>query len=178
MRLKLLHHLGIKPYVLKKPHYTISNAERSAKLIELSNIIKTYDERIVQAVAMLLETEQRCGLQIQMVYTKMMYHIYTCNLQAVAKEAKYAKCFQVQDDTGFEIFDEIDCKALATEVAHSAILQLSAEDIESQVMPVVIHNGFGGVIFHEALGHPLKLASQKVYHHLLVNLVKSLEHQS
>lgn len=150
-----------KPYVylIKKPHYTISNAERSAKLIELSNIIKTYDERIVQAVAMLLETEQK----VWIANTNGLYQddvrIYTrVILQAVAKEGENMQsAFEGPGrHMGFEIFDEIDCKALATEVAHSAILQLSAEDIESQVMPVVIHNGFGGVIFHEALGHPLE----------------------
>jgi len=57
---------------------------------------------------------------------------------------------------GFEIFDALEVETLAKETAESAITLLSAEDIESQVMPVVLHNGFGGVIFHEACGHPLE----------------------
>jgi TldD protein len=57
---------------------------------------------------------------------------------------------------GFELFEELDFEALAQEVAQSAITLLSAEDMVPQVMPVVLHNGFGGVIFHEACGHPLE----------------------
>jgi TldD protein len=60
---------------------------------------------------------------------------------------------------GFEIFDAIDTRKLALEVAESAVQLLSAEDMTSQVMPVVLHNGFGGVIFHEACGHPLEATS-------------------
>jgi TldD protein len=60
---------------------------------------------------------------------------------------------------GFELFEEIDAVAIAEEVAVSAIDLLSAQDMESQVMPVVLHNGFGGVIFHEACGHPLEATS-------------------
>lgn len=60
---------------------------------------------------------------------------------------------------GFEIFDEIDFKALAKEVATSAMTYLYADPMEPQEMPVVIHNGFGGVIFHEAVGHPLETSA-------------------
>ena len=60
---------------------------------------------------------------------------------------------------GLEFLDQLDSEALAKEVAKSAILLLNAEDIESQNMTVVLHNGFGGVIFHEALGHPLEASA-------------------
>ena len=50
-------------------------------------------------------------------------------------------------------------KKEAREVADLAIRKLSAKDCPSGVMPVVIGNGFGGVIFHEACGHPLEASA-------------------
>lgn len=61
---------------------------------------------------------------------------------------------------GFEFFkDEIDIEALAVETAKSALTMLDAMDCPAQVMPVIIDNGFGGVIFHEACGHGLEASS-------------------
>lgn len=58
---------------------------------------------------------------------------------------------------GYEYFlEEIDIEEEARDAARTAITMLNAEDCPSGVMPVVMHNGFGGVIFHEACGHPLE----------------------
>ncbi len=57
---------------------------------------------------------------------------------------------------GFELFDEIDVKAVATEAARGAVTMLRAERCKSGTFPVIIDNGFGGVIFHEACGHGLE----------------------
>ncbi|MFA5692835.1 MAG: TldD/PmbA family protein, partial [Acholeplasmataceae bacterium] len=60
---------------------------------------------------------------------------------------------------GFEIFEEINFEELALEVAESVMKYLYADNMEPEELPVVIHNGFGGVIFHEAVGHPLETSS-------------------
>jgi TldD protein len=58
---------------------------------------------------------------------------------------------------GFELFDcVVDCEAVGLEVARMAITMLKAEQCPAGRMPVVIDNGFGGVIFHEACGHALE----------------------
>ncbi len=150
-----------KPYVttVEKQIEDVSNAERSEKLVELSNLMKAQDPRIVQAIAQSIEKRQ----SVLIANSKGVYQddvrVYTrIVVQAVASEngvmqygyeapGRYA---------GFEIFDMIDFKALALEAATSAITLLSAEEIEPQVMPVILNNGFGGVIFHEACGHPLE----------------------
>ena len=64
---------------------------------------------------------------------------------------------------GFEIFDQrIDPEAVAREAARQATLMLYAPFCPSGVMPVVIDNAFGGVIFHEACGHSLEATSVAV----------------
>lgn len=61
---------------------------------------------------------------------------------------------------GFEIFtDLIDVEAAAAEASRIAVQNLHAEDCPSGKMPVIIDNGFGGVIFHEAVGHSLEATS-------------------
>ena len=52
--------------------------------------------------------------------------------------------------------DELDWKGLAKTVGEKAIALLSAKECPSGRYPVVIANGWGGVIFHEACGHSLE----------------------
>jgi TldD protein len=57
---------------------------------------------------------------------------------------------------GFEIFDTVDVEELARDAARQAITKLQARPAPSGAMPVVIKNGSGGVLFHEACGHGLE----------------------
>lgn len=60
---------------------------------------------------------------------------------------------------GFELWDEIDPADLGKEAARIAKTMLYADDCPSGTMPVIIDEGFGGVIFHEACGHSLEASS-------------------
>lgn len=57
---------------------------------------------------------------------------------------------------GFEFYNTLNLNELAKEASRSAITMLKADFCPSGKMPVVIDNGFGGVIFHEACGHGLE----------------------
>lgn len=61
---------------------------------------------------------------------------------------------------GFEFFEKnVDIVKLGKETATSALTMLEAKECPSGKMPVVIGNGFGGVIFHEACGHGLEASA-------------------
>jgi len=61
---------------------------------------------------------------------------------------------------GFEFYsDIINVEEAAQEAARIAKTMLYADECPSGKMPVVIDNGFGGVIFHEAVGHSLEATS-------------------
>ena len=60
---------------------------------------------------------------------------------------------------GFEFYERIDLPSYAREAAGTAVTMLHAGFAPSGKMPVVIDNGFGGVIFHEACGHGLEATS-------------------
>ena len=57
---------------------------------------------------------------------------------------------------GLEFLEETDFKAVCKETAETAVELLSAPEGPSGEMPVVLGNYFGGVLFHEACGHPLE----------------------
>ncbi|WP_025725366.1 TldD/PmbA family protein [Acholeplasma granularum] len=153
-----------KPYVnnIKIGHNDITPAKKAETLIELSNIIKNHNDKIIQAGARLIEWEQK----VLIANSKGIYQddvrTYTrCGLSAVAQDGNLMQdAFEAPGrNMGFELFEEIDFKAVALEVAESVMTYLYADNMEPQEMPVVIHNGFGGVIFHEAVGHPLETSA-------------------
>ncbi|MDO8361482.1 MAG: TldD/PmbA family protein [Actinomycetota bacterium] len=57
---------------------------------------------------------------------------------------------------GFELFQQIDVDALARDAARIALTKLNARPAPSGALPVVIKQGSGGVLFHEACGHGLE----------------------
>lgn len=57
---------------------------------------------------------------------------------------------------GYEFFENLDFDSLAADSARSAVTMLGAGPAPSGRFPVVIENGFGGVLFHEACGHGLE----------------------
>jgi TldD protein len=56
---------------------------------------------------------------------------------------------------GFELLAD-DPEAVAAEAARKAITMLDARDAPTGRLPVVVGNGFGGVLLHEAVGHGLE----------------------
>ncbi|MCL9777137.1 TldD/PmbA family protein [Vibrio methylphosphonaticus] len=60
---------------------------------------------------------------------------------------------------GWEYSEQLDANELGKTIAQQALVKLGADACPSGEMPVVIGNGFGGVIFHEACGHLLETTS-------------------
>lgn len=60
---------------------------------------------------------------------------------------------------GLELFDRYPPAEIGRKAGLQALTNLRARPAPAGTMPVVIGNGFGGVIFHEALGHLLETTS-------------------
>lgn len=60
---------------------------------------------------------------------------------------------------GFEFIENYDLEGLGKEVSRIATTMANASYCPSGKFPVLIDNGFGGVIFHEACGHGLEATS-------------------
>jgi TldD protein len=60
---------------------------------------------------------------------------------------------------GWEFINEQNADQIAEEMVKEGLTKLKAEACPAGKMPVIIDNGFGGVIFHEACGHLLETTS-------------------
>jgi len=60
---------------------------------------------------------------------------------------------------GWELQNDISVEKTGSEASRQALINLGAKPCPSGRMPVIIGNGFGGVIFHEACGHLLETTS-------------------
>lgn len=60
---------------------------------------------------------------------------------------------------GYELLENYSPEEMAKSAGERAVRMLSAGYINGGQMPVIMGNGFGGVIFHEACGHPLETES-------------------
>ena len=58
--------------------------------------------------------------------------------------------------SGFEMFDEVTPEEVARRAARETVAMLDAQDAPAGIMDVVMQNGWGGVLVHEAVGHPLE----------------------
>ncbi len=58
--------------------------------------------------------------------------------------------------SGFEMFDEVSPEEVARTCARESVVMLDAQDAPAGRMDVVMQNGWGGVLVHEAVGHPLE----------------------
>jgi TldD protein len=58
--------------------------------------------------------------------------------------------------TGYELVEDADIAAFAGDVADRTIVMLGSDPSPAGRMPVVLAGGFGGVLFHEAVGHGLE----------------------
>lgn len=79
-------------------------------------------------------------------------------VEAVASSAseKQSGHFGPGGSEGMELFERINVEETAREAARIAVTMLGAKPCPAGKFPVVIDNGFGGVIFHEACGHGLE----------------------
>jgi len=64
-----------------------------------------------------------------------------------------------QDDISYYRTEKVNPRKAARSAAESALRMLSAVECPAGKMPVVVSNGWGGVLFHESCGHPLEASA-------------------
>jgi len=75
---------------------------------------------------------------------------------AVGNNTQHMGRERLSQHAGFEMFDEVKPETIARNSAREAVIMLEAKDAPAGEMDVVLQNGWGGVLVHEAVGHPLE----------------------
>lgn len=147
---------------VKKDFEKMSLQEKSSLLKRGLDAAMAADERIVKASGFLLNVKQ--DVQISNSEGRLISDTRVrtrMNVQAFSQEGDN---FQSGADRpgagmGLEFFDTTTPESIGQEAARIALVMLRAKPCPSGKMPVIIDNGFGGVIFHEACGHALEATS-------------------
>ncbi len=140
----------------------IDNSLKIGYLKTCCKAIMNYSDKIVQAISTLTDETQFVTIaNSNGVFKNDVRNHQRVFAIAIASDENGMQ--QASDSYGgnFDIsnFDNFDFESFALNVAKRAVSSLTADEMVGGVYDVVIHNGFGGVIFHEACGHSLEATS-------------------
>lgn len=141
---------------------TIKTADKVSLLKRAHHAAKSYDKYISQTQIRYLDQEQNILIANSKGLIAEDKRVRTRTIITALAE----KDNQIQSGysgpgalKGFEFYDEINLESHAREAARMAKTMLYADYCPAGKMPVVIDNGFGGLLFHEACGHSLEASS-------------------
>jgi len=143
----------------EKPFDSVSIAVKAEMVHALDATVRRYDSRIVQATIGMGHLNRRIWLwNSEGVHVEDERNLIELTVAAVARQGELIQPISsgMGGQMGWELFDTDDPFALATEVAESAVRMLDSRPAPAGEMTVVITNGWGGVLFHEACGHALE----------------------
>ena len=141
----------------------VSSATKAEKLRAADAAARAHSREIAQVQVNYLDRVQDvliCNTEGTFVTDRRVYTRMSVNAIATDGKENQSGSMSPGGMMGFEAFENrIYPEYCGREAARQAVTMLHAPLCPSGVFPVVIDNGFGGVIFHEACGHSLEATS-------------------
>jgi TldD protein len=144
---------------VSQPLGEIADEKRIEIIRRADQAAKEYDPRIKMAMVDYYdEVRSRIIVNSEGVYLKDELPLLFFIVQAMSDDgkARHMARERLSLHSGFEMFEQMTPEAVAKNAAREAIAMLAAEDAPAGIMDVVMQNGWGGVLVHEAVGHPLE----------------------
>jgi TldD protein len=144
---------------VKLPLQAIADAKRLEVMKRANQAALDYDSRIKMAsISYYDEVRGRTianseGLLLSDELPLLFFIIQTLG---VGNNTQHMGRERLSRHSGFEMFDETSPEEAARRCARESIVMLEAKDAPAGIMDVVMQNGWGGVLVHEAVGHPLE----------------------
>lgn len=159
--------LKVKKYKVSSPinidYNDVSKQEKIDLIKEGLKAIENYDPRIVRTYGLYNDSHKNVVIfNSKGDIIKRDQQFGRAGYQVVVSDGKSMESGYEMPGTQSDINffkTKVDMKKLALKAAKVALQNLDAKECPSGVMPVVIGNGWGGVLFHEACGHPLEASS-------------------
>lgn len=143
---------------------SISREEKIALLKEgIAEIEKDKDPRIVRYLSYFLNNHRFVTVfnskgkwfKRDSEFGRLIFNVIAADQNGFETAFEGPGC--QQDISYFK--SKVDVVELARKTVNTALKMLTAKECPSGKMPVVIGNGWGGVLFHEACGHALEASS-------------------
>jgi TldD protein len=144
---------------VRLPLQDIADSRRLEVMERANQAALDYDSRIAMA-AITYNDEVRGrlianseGLHVSSELPLLFFIVETLGAEGSARHMGRER---LSRHSGFEMFDEVPPEEVARTCARESIAMLEAQDAPAGRMDVVMENGWGGVLVHEAVGHPLE----------------------
>ena len=140
----------------------VSNDEKIALLNKVNESARSYSEEVSQVVCNMSDTLQNvfvCNNLGTFVSDVRCNIRLSCVVVAGSGENMQSVNDSIGDNCGYELFDQFDLDEFAKDIAKGAVTMAHADEMVGGTMTVVVHNGFGGVLLHEACVHSLEATS-------------------
>lgn len=148
---------------IERPFLSVPSSEVVDYLKKGEKVIREFDSKIVRSRAGIGSTHTKVSIVTSkgIIYNDEKERNRLVLMSVAADQGKIETGFEGPGAlAGFEYFyKNVDIEALAKKCAETSIKFLYAKECPSGRIPVVIGNAFGGVLFHEACGHPLEATS-------------------
>ncbi len=133
---------------------------RKAELVRAGDeAARSAGSEIVQAIVGYGDTRQRVLIANSLgdlVFDDRTRTRFTAQVVARRGDVIQTGHETVGGSAGFELVDEATARTVAVTAAEKAHVMLGSKPAPVGAMPVVLANGFGGTLFHEACGHGLE----------------------
>jgi len=144
---------------VSQPLGEIADEKRIEVIKRADQTAKEYDKRIKMAMVDYYdEVRGRVIVNSEGVYLRDELPLMFFIVQVMSDDgkARHMARERLSQHAGFEMFEKVTPESIARNAAREAIAMLDAQDAPAGIMDVVMQNGWGGVLVHEAVGHPLE----------------------
>ena len=146
-------------YLVKVSPDTIASKEKVALLVKANAVARAHDKRITQVGVYFYDLNKKIMIaNSEGLYTEDTQTLSRFGVSCAAlEETQRSMGYESKAGTyGFEHFDMRLAEDFGRRAAEMAIRTLPAEDAPAGEFPIVIAAGYGGIFFHEAIGHSLE----------------------
>lgn len=143
----------------KIPLEQVAEDERLEVIGRANDAARSYHQRISQVTVEYLDEVKEIAIansQGVWVEDKQPLIYFIVHALAIDGHRRHRGRRRISGHMGFELFDQHKPEDVGRGAAQEAVNMLKAIEAPAGQMPVVVSNGWGGVLFHEAVGHGLE----------------------
>ena len=146
-------------YLVRVSPDSIASKEKAALLVKSNAVARAFDKRITQVGVGFTDVTKSIlianseGLYAEDTQTLSRFGVNCAALEGSLRSMGYES---KSGAYGFEHYDLALAGEYGRKAAEMAIRLLPAEDAPAGEFPIVIAAGYGGIFFHEAIGHSLE----------------------